>query len=131
MPETETTPLDVELLDEQAELGIEDLRDLIDLYLTQADEIMGELHTAIRSDAAKDVDQLAHKLAGSSAVCGANAMVAPLRSLEQRGREGKLAGADALYDRIAEQLEWCRRLLAEYLEEKSGKHRAIGTGKAD
>ena len=111
--------LDRELLDENAEFGLDDLNELIELYLAQADEIMGELRTAVQTGAAKDVDHLAHKLAGSSAVCGVAAMIEPLRSLEKLGHEGKLAGSDQLLAEATERLELCRRLLAEYLAEKS------------
>ena len=48
-------------------------------------------------------------------------MVQPLRALEQRGREGRLAGSDELLAQTTERLELCRRLLAEYLAEKSGR----------
>ena len=65
---------------------------------------------------------MAHKLAGSSAVCGVSVMVTPLRALERRGREGQLAGADQLLAEVTQRLELSRRLLAEYLDEK-------GTGK--
>jgi HPt (histidine-containing phosphotransfer) domain-containing protein len=112
------TLLDRELLDESAECGLDDLHELIDMYFEQADEIIGELRTAVDTAAAKDVDQLAHKLAGSSAVCGLSAMMEPLRSLERLGRQGQLAGSDKLLADATERLELCRRLLAEYFAEK-------------
>jgi HPt (histidine-containing phosphotransfer) domain-containing protein len=114
------SPLDLEILDENAEIGVEGLRELIDMYLAQADETLTSLRTAIATGAAGNVDQLAHKLAGSSAVCGVTAMVQPLRALEQRGREDRLSDADQLLGQTTDQLEICRRLLAEYLAEKGG-----------
>jgi HPt (histidine-containing phosphotransfer) domain-containing protein len=118
MPPVEA-PLDRALLDESAEFGLDDLRELIDLYLAQADEIMGELGTAVKTGGASDVDELAHKLAGSSAVCGVAAMVEPLRTLEKLGREDDLAGADQILAEATARLALCRRLLADYLAEKS------------
>jgi HPt (histidine-containing phosphotransfer) domain-containing protein len=112
------SPLDLEILNENAELGMEGLRELIDMYLTQADEIQENLHVAIRAGAAGDVQHLAHKLAGSSAVCGVNVMVPPLRAMEQRGREGRLSDAAPLLAQMTERLKLSRRLLAEYLAEK-------------
>jgi HPt (histidine-containing phosphotransfer) domain-containing protein len=112
-------PLDLEILDENAEIGVEGLRELIDMYLAQADEVMRDLQAAIQTGAASDVENLAHKLAGSSAVCGVNVMVPPLRALERRGREGRLSDADQLVAQIAEGLELSRRLLTEYLAEKA------------
>jgi HPt (histidine-containing phosphotransfer) domain-containing protein len=111
--------LDRELLDENAECGLDDLHELIELYMEQAIDIIGELRIAVHTGAAKDVDHLAHKLAGSSAVCGLTAMVEPLRALEKLGHEGQLAGSAQLLDQATERLELSRRLLAEYLAEKA------------
>jgi HPt (histidine-containing phosphotransfer) domain-containing protein len=112
------SPLDREILDENAELGIEGLRELIDMYLSQAKEIMQGLQTAIHTGAARDVRDLAHKLAGSSVVCGVNAVVTPLRALEQQGRDADLSNSDQTYTQAKEGLELAERLLAEYLAEK-------------
>jgi HPt (histidine-containing phosphotransfer) domain-containing protein len=110
--------LDIELLDENAEIGVEGLRELLDMYLEQADEILQGLQMAISGGSAADVDHLAHKLAGSSAVCGVKGMIAPLRELEKSGRTGDLENADELFLRNTDQLAVSRRLLAEYLEGK-------------
>ena len=117
--DSEEALLDMELLDESAAIGVDGLRGLIDMYLTQADEVLKELQAAIEVGAAEDVKRLAHRLAGSSAVCGVTAMIQPLRALEQRGREGQLSDADQLLAQTVQRLEVCRRLLAEYLAEKS------------
>ena len=77
--------LDIALLDENAEIGMKGLHELMDLYLNQADEILEGLRTAIADGSAEQVDHLADKLAGSSAVCGIKGMVAPLKNLEKRG----------------------------------------------
>ena len=53
----------------------------------------------------------------ASAVCGANAMMRPLRSLEDLGRKQNLDGANELLEDAERRLELCRRLLAEYLDE--------------
>ena len=115
---TDESPLDIALLDENAEIGMDGFRELIDMYLVQADEILEGLQMAIAGGSAKEVNHLAHKLAGSSAVCGVKALVAPLRELEKRGRAGDLEGADELFRRITDQLELSRHLLAEYLAGK-------------
>ena len=116
---TEKSLLDIELLDENAEMGIDGLRELIDMYLAQADETMAGLRTSIKAGKADNVNHLAHKLAGSSAVCGITAMVGPLRTLEQRGRDGQLSDAEQLVAEMTQRLESCRRLLDEYLATKS------------
>ena len=46
------------------------MRELVDLYFAQADEILSGLDTAIKADAPKEVERLAHKLAGASVAWG-------------------------------------------------------------
>ena len=116
----EESLLDIELLDESYELDGDGLRELIDMYFVQADETIAGLRTAIRAGQSDNVNHLAHKLAGSSAVCGLTAMIGPLRTLQQRGREGQLSDAESFMATITERLESCRRLLNEYLANKSG-----------
>lgn len=116
--DSEEALLDIGFLDESAAIGVDGLRDLIDMYLTKADELLKDLRAAIEVGAAEDVRRLAHRLAGSSAVCGVTAMVQPLRALEQRGRQRQLSDADQLLAQTVQRLEVCRRLLAEYLAEK-------------
>jgi HPt (histidine-containing phosphotransfer) domain-containing protein len=117
---TNASPLNIELLNETADLDPSGLNDLIAMYLAQADDISGHLRSAVRANDSEEVERLAHKLAGASAVCGVAAMVAPLRVLEQRGRDDRLDEADVLLDEIANQLEVCRKLLKEYLTKKLG-----------
>ena len=94
--DSEEAVLDVRLLEEIAAIGAGELRKLVDMYLTRADELLKGLHVAIEAGAATEVRRLAHGLAGSSVVCGVTAVVPPLRALEQRGREGQLSDADQL-----------------------------------
>ncbi len=51
------------------------MRELMDLYFGQADEIMAGLEKALQAGDVPDVDHLAHKLAGSSLACGMSAIV--------------------------------------------------------
>jgi HPt (histidine-containing phosphotransfer) domain-containing protein len=115
---SEESLLDMEILDENADIGLDGLRELLDLYLAQADEIMAQLRTAIEAGAVSQVRDLAHKLAGSSAVCGVNAMVQPLRALEHQACDGQVADGSQVYAQIVENLDLSRRLLAEYLASK-------------
>jgi HPt (histidine-containing phosphotransfer) domain-containing protein len=118
--DSEESLLDMELLDECAAIGVDGLRELIDLYLAQADKLLKDLRAAIAAGTAEEAKRLAHRLAGSSVVCGVTAMVQPLRALEERGREGQLSDASVLLGETVQRLEVCRRLLAEYLAEKGG-----------
>lgn len=114
---TEKSTLDEESLRDIAEGDPEGTIELIQLYLDQAEETMRDLQTAIDAGEAEPVNQLAHRLAGASATCGATAMVGPLREMERRGRENQLADADELLDHIHGQLETSRRDLENYIQE--------------
>ena len=109
--------LDMELLNESAGMDSDSMRELIEMYLTQAKEIMADLHTAIAAGRVEDVKQLAHKLAGSSAVCGVRAIVPPLRALEQQGKEGRLSEAEQLLAQANLRLELSEKALADYLQD--------------
>ncbi len=109
--------LDLELLAESAETGPEAFSDLVDLYLAQAREVTGRLRSSISAGAAAEVEKLAHKLAGSSAVCGAKAVATMLRTLEKQGGEGRLSQAGELFDNICRQLEKTEQALADYIQD--------------
>jgi HPt (histidine-containing phosphotransfer) domain-containing protein len=116
---TDEALLNLEILDETAELGMDSLHELLDMYFEQAEEIIGQIQEAIKADAAIQVEDLAHKLVGSSVVCGLTGMVTPLRALEQRGRENLLTDADQLVTEANKRLKVSRQLLGEYLAKKS------------
>ncbi|MBN2577960.1 MAG: CHASE domain-containing protein [Pirellulales bacterium] len=111
--------LDRELLEEDADLSTDDLRELVEMYLSQAQDIKKDLKASIEAGSASGVKQSAHKLAGASMVCGAGAMVSLLRTLEQQGNEGRLAEADRLLAEFDRRLELTERALKEYLAEKT------------
>jgi HPt (histidine-containing phosphotransfer) domain-containing protein len=115
----ETSKLDRELLDEMAELGLTDLHDLIEMYMEQATETTQQLCTAIEERKAEDVNQLAHRLAGSSAVCGATSVMNSLRTLELRGREANWPAIEKDFAQAIWEIESCEQLLEEYLAGKN------------
>jgi CheY-like chemotaxis protein len=72
----------------------------VEFYRSQMSEELNRLKSAIRSDSAEEVIQLAHGCAGMNANCGMLAVVAPLRELERMGREGNLAGAERIAEKV-------------------------------
>ncbi|MBN1395119.1 MAG: CHASE domain-containing protein [Pirellulales bacterium] len=113
--EIEQSTLDVESLRDIAEGDPEGAVELIQLYLEQADETMTNLRTAVEAGAADRVNQLAHRLAGASAACGATAMIGPLREMERRGLENQMEDVERLLEDIHRQLEISRRDLRDYI----------------
>lgn len=116
--ENESGLLDMEVIEETAEFGIEDLRDLIEVYIAQAKDIMGKTQTMLEVGDLKEASLLAHRLAGSSAACGAVAAMNTLHSLELSARDGHSKDCAALFDRAIAEIEASEALLAEYLGQK-------------
>jgi two-component system sensor histidine kinase/response regulator len=94
------------------------MRHFINLYLTQAEEIMKQLEQAIQSGAASEIQYLAHKLKGASATCGITEITVSLRALEQLGEEGKLADAATLFAETTRAYARIRRFLNSAQAEK-------------
>jgi len=88
-------------------------KDISNQYLDQADEIIGELDQAILAADREQTRKLAHKLAGSSATCGMNAVVEPLRALEALPAN-EFSGAVELFRELNRQMERIRQELANH-----------------
>ena len=108
--------LDDEALSIVSDQDPEGLRELIDLYLQQADETIPAIQKAIAEGNADSVNQLAHRLAGASAVCGVAPLVPPLRELEKQGKENQLADAEKVLNQVKELLEIGRCSLNDYVQ---------------
>jgi HPt (histidine-containing phosphotransfer) domain-containing protein len=93
------------------------MRDLMDLYFKQADQIMAGMGQAIQAGDVAEVDHLSHKLAGSSLACGMSALVPALRQLEHNAKAGHLQGAPDWFAEVAVQLEAVRQYMHDYLHQ--------------
>jgi HPt (histidine-containing phosphotransfer) domain-containing protein len=112
----EGTPVDLQRLLEVTNEP-QELRELIELYLRQSNELLEDLGVAIRSGEAGAVQRCAHKLLGASANCGMTSILSPLRELESMGRSGRLAGAEQTYADANRQLGRIKEfLIANRLE---------------
>ncbi len=96
------------------------LRQLMDMYFGQADQIMPGLGQAIQAGAVDDVNHLAHKLAGSSLACGLSAIVPSLRRMEHGAKAGHLNGAEASMAEAVTSLELLRHAVQDYLRQLQG-----------
>jgi len=111
----EEPPVDVEQLKEVSDGSREQLEELVNLYLTQADEQIKSLGHAIHAGAAGEIGQLAHKCGGSSAICGMIAVTPLLRQLERMALEGKLDDAAQIFANLSHQFSRTQRFLTDYL----------------
>ena len=92
------------------------MKQLVDLYLTQAVPILDGLKEAIQTNSSGDVARIAHKLIGSSLSCGVEAFTQPLRELERLGREDNLAGASSLFEDVRHKLPRVKIAFAQFLQ---------------
>lgn len=113
-----TTLVDLEQLQSACDGDAQLLRDLMDLYFGQADQIMAGLGQAIQTGDVSEVDHFSHKLAGSSLACGLSGPVAALRHLEHNAKAGHLQGAPAWFAEVGAQLEAVRHYIREYLQQQ-------------
>ncbi|MEK7675611.1 MAG: response regulator [Verrucomicrobiota bacterium] len=114
-PPPDEPPVDIKRLTKLVFGNPKKLREMIDMYLTQANLIVTNLGLAVQAGNAAEVASLAHKCVGSSATCGMNAVVPSLRELERLGKEGKLDGTQALHLEARRQLDRIQQFLTEHI----------------
>ncbi|MCX6904214.1 MAG: response regulator, partial [Verrucomicrobia bacterium] len=105
-------PVDLKRLREMTAGNDESVRELVQLYLKQADELIASLQAALQASSASELASVAHKLGGASSTCGMTDLVAPLRELEHLGRAGQLPEDGQLLAEAIRQLERIRQFLA-------------------
>ncbi|MFZ4395665.1 MAG: response regulator [Kiritimatiellia bacterium] len=96
--------VDLQALREAAQQDPILLQNLLDVFWQQADNTLRELDTAIQAGNATQLQHLAHKLRGSSASLGMQAMLPSLHELEHLGEKRQTAGAAAWLRQAEQQL---------------------------
>lgn len=81
------------------------LWELLDIFVDDSREKIGQLHEALRNNDAIQVRKLAHALKGSSANISAHQLSAVLLELEKMGKNNTLTGADKLLADMAKKFE--------------------------
>jgi two-component system sensor histidine kinase/response regulator len=110
-------PVNLERLLEITGRDTDMFRQIVHDYLDQAEEILSSMVLAIEGRSAKEIRDLAHKLCGSSNSCGMEAIVPPLRKLEQLGQAAQFDRAHELQQDAVRQLNRIRRFLVTQLAE--------------
>jgi CheY-like chemotaxis protein len=108
-------PVDMERLLDFTDGSAENLRELVELYLSQTTEQLAQLEAAVAAGAAPDVRRLAHSSAGASATCGMRRLVPMLRELERQGLEAKLTDAARICREADREFASIRQFLEAYL----------------
>jgi HPt (histidine-containing phosphotransfer) domain-containing protein len=100
--------------------NMDDLRDLITLYLKQTTAQVEQLAAAVKAGSAPDVRRVSHSCAGASATCGMGRIVVFLRQLEREAEEGNLSNAPGLSRQVDEEFRRIRAFLEPYLAKQPG-----------
>jgi CheY-like chemotaxis protein/nitrogen-specific signal transduction histidine kinase len=111
----EQNPVDMERLLDFSDGNVENLRELVTLYLAQTGDQMEQLDAAVRAGKAAEVRRLAHSCAGASATCGMRRLVPLLRELERQGCEDKLTTAAEVCQTASREFECIRAYLETYM----------------
>ena len=113
-----TSPVDMEIFLEIA--GNEErIPEMARRYTEQARELLEKLQKAITDGSTANVKRLAHKVGGSSAMCGMNAMVVLLRELERLGPERPMADAERAFARVEREFARITAYFASELETRN------------
>ncbi len=107
-------PVDTRRLAEFTDGTVENLRELVELYLTQTARQLQQLETAVRAGAAAEIRALAHSSAGASGTCGISRLAAMLRELENHALQNQLDAAPELCAAILREFDVVRAFLTTH-----------------
>ncbi len=99
--------------------SLDNLRELVALYLSQTSGQVEQLQKAAQSNNAQEVRRVAHSCAGASATCGVKSLVPLMRELERQGNDGKLTNAVELCRQADVEFARLRTFLETYLARQS------------
>jgi HPt (histidine-containing phosphotransfer) domain-containing protein len=100
-------------LEELSGFDVDDLRDVVDLYVTDATAQLDRLHQALDAGDAPEVAEAAHRIKGSSLTVGAARCASLGSDIEVAARAGDLNSAPELAATLESELEPTRAALFE------------------
>ena len=107
--------VNTERLQEVTSLEVDEVRALMDLYFSQAEECIPRLQQSVSSGDLADATRTAHKLAGSSLSCGLDRIGQLFRFLERACIEENQAKASSLAASIDAEFASVRAAIAKFL----------------
>jgi two-component system, sensor histidine kinase and response regulator len=104
-------PVDMAMLRRVSDDDPEFMQELVELYLRETEVQIEALTRAIGAGTIREVEQIAHTLAGASIASGMCGVVGPLRELERMARAGTIAGADEVLEKTRTQIGRIQKFL--------------------
>jgi CheY-like chemotaxis protein/HPt (histidine-containing phosphotransfer) domain-containing protein len=112
-------PVDMDRLNDFTNGNLDELRDLVELYLKQTTGQLEQLAAAVQAASAPEVRRVSHSCAGASATCGMSHIVQFLRQLELESEAGNLTHAAELTQKTQEEFQRIRAFLEAHLAARS------------
>jgi CheY-like chemotaxis protein/HPt (histidine-containing phosphotransfer) domain-containing protein len=111
----EEPPVDMPRLLDFSDGSMENLRDLVSLYLKQTASQLEQLSAAVQAGNAPEVRRVAHSCAGASATCGMHVLAPLLRRMEHLADAGDLSDTPRLCAEVEREFLRVREFLLAYL----------------
>jgi HPt (histidine-containing phosphotransfer) domain-containing protein len=99
--------------------NMDNLRDLVTLYVQQTTKQMGQLAEAVQTRNATEVRRVAHSCAGASATCGMHRLAPLLRQMEHLADAGDLSDTPRLLGEAQQEFQRIREFLTPYCAQPS------------
>ena len=118
----DATTVDTKAYDREAALAMIDgdtelFGELVELFMTESVELLGQVRKAIAQHDAKGLERAAHSMKGSAAAfCGESARVVA-QTLEDMGERGDFGEVEAVADELETEVRRLTHALAEYRKE--------------
>ena len=96
---------DPESLLDRVDGDMELLRELVGVFAEEGPRMLAKIQEAINNGSAPELEKASHKMKGSVLQFSAHAAVADALELEEKGRNGSIAGAEPILARLRQEFE--------------------------
>ena len=97
--------MEIQNLADNLGLDVEDVNELLELYIETTSADLNELKAAVNAGNAEEVHQKSHSIKGSSGNLGLNELYEAAKEIDDRARANSLDGLDLLVQAFDEKYE--------------------------
>jgi HPt (histidine-containing phosphotransfer) domain-containing protein len=96
---------DPESLWDRVDGDLELLRELVEIFAQEGPRMLARIQEAIAQGSASDLEKASHKIKGSVLQFSGHAAAAAANELEEKGRNGSVAGAEPLLSKLRNEID--------------------------